>query len=104
VEIGGPIPPDGVLGKINRATEGNAMNGMNTKTPSKCAGCGGRLETGYLLELAHGGHRSAGNWVEGPPERSWWQGLKLEGRRQLDVTAHRCTDCGRLELYALQGS
>lgn len=41
-----------------------------------------------------------GHWVPGAPEWSWWQGLRLKGKRRLPVIAYRCPKCGRLELFA----
>jgi hypothetical protein len=57
------------------------------------------LEGGFLLE-----HNSSMNaqvsWVEGPPEKSFWSGLKLGGRRRLQVYAWRCPRCAQVRLYA----
>jgi len=41
-----------------------------------------------------------GQWISGEPERSFWFGLKLSGRKQLTVSAYRCPRCGRLEVFA----
>lgn len=46
------------------------------------------------------GHVAAGEWVEGPPEKSWWGGLKLKNRRRLTVYAWRCPGCTQVRLFA----
>jgi len=40
------------------------------------------------------------NWTEGVPEKNFLGGLKVKGRRQIALTAERCTRCGYIELYA----
>ena len=64
-----------------------------------CPDCQRRMEGGFLLEQGESG-RGATRWVEGPPERSFWTGLKLKNRRQLTVYAWRCPDCTQVRLYA----
>ena len=69
-----------------------------------CAGCGGEMEEGFVLDR---GHYSAGNeqnWVEGEPERSIWTGIKTKGRRLFKVMTYRCERCGRLESYARESA
>ena len=39
-------------------------------------------------------------WIEGAPEKGWLGGMKLKGRRALDVSVWRCIRCGFLESYA----
>ena len=52
-----------------------------------------------MLDHTHGGSTQA-SWVEGPPRKSFWTGLKLSGSVQLPVTTYRCGRCGFLESYA----
>lgn len=70
----------------------------------KCTQCGGETSTGFLLETGHYNVRSVTIWVEGMPEKpsfwDWDNGLKLENRANLPVTAYRCIKCGHLEFYA----
>ena len=63
-----------------------------------CTDCQRRMEGGFLLD----NHSSpdAGKWVEGPPEKSFWGGLKLKGRRQLTIYAWRCPGCTQVRLFA----
>ena len=67
-----------------------------------CLRCGGEMEEGFLLDETHGGSRTT-RWVEEPPEKSVWTGLKLKGRRKLPLTAYRCVQCGAVDLYAREG-
>jgi ribosomal protein L37E len=72
-----------------------------TETPwhRTCLRCGGEMEEGFVLDEGQSGNRF-GHWVSGPPEKSVWTGVKLRGRRKLPLTAHRCTRCGAVDLYA----
>jgi hypothetical protein len=58
------------------------------------------MERGFVLDHAHGPQVRAAKWAEGQPERSFWTGIKLKGKRQLEVATYRCTRCGYLEAYA----
>jgi predicted nucleic-acid-binding Zn-ribbon protein len=64
-----------------------------------CPKCGIGLQEGFILDQTRNS-RVAAEWVEGQPERSFWLGLKLKGRKKLAISGHRCPRCGYLELYA----
>lgn len=70
---------------------------MNTD-PIQCPKCKALMEEGFLLDKTHGGNLS-GQWIAGPPERSFW-GVKVHGKRIIAVRTFRCTSCGLLESYA----
>ncbi|KAA3663996.1 MAG: hypothetical protein DWQ04_07975 [Chloroflexi bacterium] len=57
------------------------------------------MELGYLSDVWKGGI-IPGTWIEGEPEKSFWTGTKVKGKRRLAISAFRCTECGYLELYA----
>jgi hypothetical protein len=57
------------------------------------------MEPGFMLDRRRS-YGVPGQWVSGEPERSFWFGLKLSGRKQLTVSAYRCPRCGRLEVFA----
>jgi hypothetical protein len=57
------------------------------------------MEVGFIPDNTYGGILPS-SWVEGAPEKGWLGGLKLKGRRKLDITTYRCTSCGYLEGYA----
>ncbi|HEX6750576.1 MAG TPA: PF20097 family protein [Longimicrobium sp.] len=63
-----------------------------------CPKCGNPMSTGYLLDVGQA-HKPL-EWIEGMPEKSFWTGVKLKGRRRFNVVADRCERCGYLELYA----
>ena len=66
-----------------------------------CTQCGESTAVGFVLETGHGNGRSATIWVEGMPEKSFWDfGIKLDGKEKFPITAYRCTKCGHLEFYA----
>lgn len=64
-----------------------------------CPKCGGTMESGFTLDYTYGGYAFS-HWVEGRPDRSWWKGLNIRGRRKVPITTTRCVKCGFLESYA----
>jgi hypothetical protein len=64
-----------------------------------CPKCAGLMEEGFILDVAQRGYGQA-TWVRGPPEPSFWAGLKLKGKTPRPVVALRCSRCGYLESYA----
>ena len=69
-----------------------------------CAGCGGEMEEGFIIDRGHYGAPGEQKWVEGEPERSIWTGIKTGGRRNFKVMSYRCERCGRLESYARESA
>ena len=67
-----------------------------------CPRCGKRMDEGFILGkgVSDRGYGLTTSWVEGRPQRSFWTGLKLKGRRVLATSTYRCTGCGYLETYA----
>ena len=59
------------------------------------------MEEGFVLDLAHHHRGQVSNWVEGPPEKSFWTGLKIKDKEQHPITSYRCPRCGLLQNYAL---
>ena len=72
---------------------------MTTERAPDCPKCGRSMESGFVLDLAHGAVAQS-SWVEGAPVPSLWTGLKIKGHQRLPVTTFRCTKCGYLESYA----
>lgn len=66
---------------------------------NECPKCKGKMDEGFIVDEGHG-HKYASNWVEGPPEKSFWQGIKTRGKKKVQVKAFRCKVCGYLESYA----
>ncbi len=58
------------------------------------------MDEGYIVDQYDGNVRTVSHWVEGPPEKSFWMGLKIDGRRSFSVATFRCKTCGFLESYA----
>ena len=69
---------------------------------SPCPKCAAPMDEGYILDRAHGeyGSRTVSLWVEGPPEKAIWMGLKIADRRSFSVATFRCQRCVFLESYA----
>ena len=60
------------------------------------------MELGLVIDKGHAGEMKVPEWLEGPPERSFWFGLKTKGKERFAVQTFRCTRCGFLESYANQ--
>jgi len=59
------------------------------------------MDEGYIVDHSHQfGSRTVSLWVEGPPEKCIWMGLKIADRRSFSVATFRCQRCGFLESYA----
>jgi hypothetical protein len=75
-------------------------------TDPKCPKCKSDMEKGFIADFKEeaGAITAAGvmvsRWVEGEPEESFWTGLKLSDRRQMEIRTYRCFGCGYLESYA----
>ena len=57
------------------------------------------MDEGYIIDETHGTMKSQKS-AQGAPEYSFWFGLKLRGKKRLDVSTYRCGRCGYLESYA----
>jgi hypothetical protein len=64
-----------------------------------CPKCKARMQEGFILDQGHGA-RFASAWIEGPPEKSFWTGVSLKGKKRIAVQTLRCPSCGYLESYA----
>jgi hypothetical protein len=70
-----------------------------------CSECGGTMQRGFMVETGHGNRpHDASYWLEGKPEKSFWFGLKTEGKQAFYITAYRCENCGFLKFYASPAS
>lgn len=58
------------------------------------------MEEGFVPDLAHLNSPTAPKWMEGAPEPSFWQGLKMKGKERIPVMTFRCPQCGLLQSYA----
>jgi hypothetical protein len=57
------------------------------------------MTEGFVPDATHGSV-AVSSWMEGPPEKSVWTGLKLSGRARSEISAWRCNRCGFIEFYA----
>jgi hypothetical protein len=64
-----------------------------------CPKCQSAMIEGFVVDNGHG-TKSVSGWIEGLPEKSIWTGLKLRGRKPIDIATWRCGSCGFLESYA----
>lgn len=64
-----------------------------------CPKCQGAMSEGFIVDHGHG-TRTVSGWVEGAPEKSIWVGVKLGGRKPIEIASWRCRSCGFLESYA----
>ncbi len=68
-----------------------------------CPKCQSSMQEGWTLDSTHGG-RAVSSWIEGEPQKSVWVGVKLDGKKPIDIKSWRCTRCGFVEHYAKEQS
>jgi hypothetical protein len=66
-----------------------------------CPFCKTAMEEGFVIDRQHHSLPRTQTWAEGKPEKSFWRGLKLKGKRVLEVTTWRCPRCGLLHSFAI---
>jgi len=69
-----------------------------------CAGCGGTMEEGFMLDRVNLSSTAGQRWREGEAEFSFWGNLNMGAKRTFKVMTYRCEQCGRLESYAREES
>ena len=57
------------------------------------------MAEGFVIDHKDG-RRAVSSWLEGVPDRSIWLGVKLGGRKPIEIATWRCGSCGFLESYA----
>ena len=57
------------------------------------------MEEGFVKDEGHYNVYPA-KWVLGAPEKNFWTGTKIAGKKQAPVVTYRCSSCGYLESYA----
>ena len=62
-----------------------------------CPDCSAPMEEGFILDQGAPAHPQS-SWVKGPPQRSFWIGLKTKPR--FAIATFRCEGCGLLKSYA----
>ena len=67
--------------------------------PTRCPKCSGAMVQGFVFEI-DGPLRKVNAWVEGPPEKSFWQNTKVPKENTVPIGTYRCSACGFLESYA----
>ncbi len=65
----------------------------------QCPKCSGSMAEGFVVDATHGG-AAVSSWVEGPPRKSLWTGVRVMGRPRSEIATWRCNRCGFLEQYA----
>lgn len=57
------------------------------------------MNPGLILDATYGAIVQE-QWTPGAPEKSFWQGLKIDKNELIPVITMRCPKCGALESYA----
>ena len=65
-----------------------------------CPKCQAAMVEGVILDSKESGGRGVSRWLEGAPVRSFFFGIKLQGRKPVLVQTYRCSRCSFLESYA----
>lgn len=68
-------------------------------TQPRCSKCEERMEEGFVVDISQGAGRVS-SWIAGPPETSFWTGIKFGDRENINIRTFRCAGCGYLESYA----
>ena len=89
-------PPDKPIFADAKQLEPYATSKVPLPTP--CPKCDGKMQQGFIVDTGDG--RSVSLWVEGPPEDSFWLGVKVPADKTVPIGTFRCTSCGFLESYA----
>ena len=66
---------------------------------TRCPKCNGEMAQGFTFE-SQGPKRMISTWVEGEPEKSFWQNTNVPAEKCIPVGTFRCSACGFLESYA----
>ena len=64
----------------------------------RCPKCDASMTEGVIIDKDQG-MRNTITWLEGEPVKGWF-GVKLGGRKPLEIRTYRCNRCGYLESYA----
>lgn len=65
----------------------------------ECPKCRGSMEEGFIADASNGG-LAPSKWIAGQPEKSFWHGIKIKDKKQVQISTYRCASCGYLESYA----
>ncbi len=68
---------------------------------NSCPKCQGSMAEGFILDVKQNGGGRVSTWVEGAPEKGFWQGVKIGKKANFEVQSWRCGRCGFLESYAI---
>jgi hypothetical protein len=102
VDAGQYRPEALALAKAEMARRGLATD--NQVNRIKCVKCAGVMEEGFVPDFGHYEYVRPLKWIEGKPEKTFWKGTKVEDRRDANISAYRCRECGYVELYAKEES
>jgi hypothetical protein len=58
------------------------------------------MEAGYVLDFSESRSMKRLKWIAGAPEKTFLGSFKTKGKRQFDLMAHRCAQCGYLIWFA----
>jgi hypothetical protein len=67
--------------------------------PVACPKCQGVMVQGFVADVTHATVLVEA-WTEGPPQKSFWTGIKASTPNRLPIATFRCASCGYLESYA----
>lgn len=67
---------------------------------TRCPKCTGEMVQGFVVDFHAGGARLVANWVEGPPEKTFWAVTKVPDDKCIPIGTFRCLSCGFLESFA----
>ena len=74
---------------------------MSIDAQRRCPKCNAAQELGFGIDATDSNPVPA-RWLSGPPQSSWWSGIKTEGTTCYRMEYWRCTRCGFLEAFATE--
>lgn len=70
-----------------------------TAEATRCSRCNGQMMQGFPFQ-SQVPERIVSTWVEGAPEKSFWEGTKLALEKCIPVVTFRCSAPGFLESFS----
>ena len=69
----------------------------------RCPKCDGTMQLGFIPDATYGSTVVAG-WYPGRPQKSFWQGTRVDREEIVAIDAYRCPGCGFVEFYAIKSA
>ena len=89
------VPSYGLLSTVEKMSN-------EIQTIPTCTHCTIPMVEGFIADVGHHGLVNVGTWVAGAPEKTALGSAKTNFRDRYLLQAFRCSQCGRVEMFALE--